>query len=127
MALDAKFTGLDRSGLLTDLADSGAAILSWEQQDETLAYGVVRPGRMAAHLGPVVADSPEGFTSVLDAALDFCQGESLICDLVAAEGGKILLTRGMEPVRHLKRMSRPLLATCLSGPGVWCGAGFELG
>jgi len=127
LALDIGCTGIDRAGLITDLADSGAAIFSWEGQGETLAYGAVRPGRTAAHLGPVVANSLEGFAAVLDQALEFCQGEPLICDAVSADAGKILAARGMEPVRFLKRMTRPLDGTCLSGPGVSCGAGFELG
>jgi len=126
-ALDAGCTGVDRAGLLTDLADSGAAIFRWEEQGETRAYGVVRPGRTAAHLGPVVANSVEGFAAVLDQALEFCQGGPLICDAVSADAEKILAGRGMEPVRFLKRMTRPLEAMCLSGPGLWCGAGFELG
>jgi len=126
-ALDAGCAGVDRTGLLQDLADSGAAVFRWEEQGQTSAYGIVRPGRTAAHLGPVVAKSREGFTAVLDQALAFCRGEPLICDAVSADAGGILANRGMEPVRFLKRMTRPLDARCLSGPGVWCGAGFELG
>ena len=127
LALDASSAGVDRAGLLTDLADSGAAIFRWEEQGETRAYGVVRPGRTAAHLGPVVANSPEGFAAVLDQALEFCQGGPMICDAVSADAETILAARGMEPVRFLKRMTRPLDAMSLAGPGVWCGAGFELG
>jgi len=127
VALDAASVGINRAELLRDLAGSGAAVFRLDEGGATSAYGIVRPGRLASHLGPVVAGSPEGFAAVLDQALAFCQGEPLICDAVCTDAANILASRGLRPARFLKRMTRPLDAGCLAGPEVWCGAGFELG
>ena len=125
--LDARCSGFDRSMLLKDLEASGAVVLSIQGGSGTAAFGILRAGRTAAHLGPVVASSPESFRSILNAAAELCEGKPMVCDALSSKAGKILADFGLHPARFLKRMTLPALPGCLAGDGVWCGAGFELG
>jgi len=126
-SLDARCCGLDRSMLLKDLEASGAVVLSIQEGGGTAAYGILRSGRNAAHLGPVVASSPESFRSILNAAAELCEGKPMVCDALSSKASAILTEFGLRPVRTLKRMTLPAQKGSLTGEGVWCGAGFELG
>jgi len=127
LQLDARCCGVDRSMLLKDMEGSGAVVLSIQEGSSTAAYGVLRAGRNAAHLGPVVASSPEAFRSIMNAASGLCEGKPMLCDALSIEAGKVLADFGLHPARFLKRMTLPAQPGCLAGDGVWCGAGFELG
>lgn len=127
LELDARVCGVNRSLLLKDFQASGAPVFSLEKAGETTAFGILRPGRTASHLGPVVASSGQEFRSILGHAAQLCEGKSMICDALSSKAGEMLADFGLRPVRTLKRMTLPAGEHCLTGEGVWCGAGFELG
>ena len=126
LELDRRCAGIDRSALLRDLGQT-ARMISLEAKGATTAYAVVRPGRSADHVGPVVATDPENFARIFGQAVGMCAGGMVMCDVLNEKAGDVLLSHGLKPVRHLKRMTSPLKDGCLCGDGIWCGAGFELG
>lgn len=126
LRLDARCAAADRGRLLALLAADGT-ILSIEASRGTRGYAAIRPGRTAACIGPVVAESDADFETLMAAAAVELAGRPAICDLLDDGGDAILRGLGMEPARRLARMTMPRLDDCLCGRGVRCGAGFELG
>lgn len=127
LELDARTTGLDRSALLADLAATDGTLLSRNHGGKTTGYAVVRPGRTAFHLGPVVACTDEDLALLLNEISAWLQGREMICDALSEATGSVLRSRGLAPLRHLKRMTLPLSAGCLCGPELRCATGFEWG
>jgi GNAT superfamily N-acetyltransferase len=127
LTLDAEVTGIDRKNLLCDFSMSGADFFSLVESGSTLAYGVLRAGRTACHLGPVVARSAEGFQRILDCASGKNLDTPILCDVLNANAESILAAQGWRSMRALKRMIKPPLAACLCADEIWCAAGFELG
>jgi GNAT superfamily N-acetyltransferase len=124
--LDSRHAGADRGPLLADLAVT-ATLLRLNRGNETVAYAAIRPGRVADFLGPVVAIDDESFASVMREATRSLAGRPVMCDLLDPRGAPVLQSLGLSPARHLVRMTLPRTAGSLCGPGIWCGAGFELG
>jgi len=125
--LDRECAGCDRSALLEDLANSNGRFFHRTVEGRTQAYGVIRPGREAWHLGPIVAKNVEDFQRVLESLFATCIGELVICDVLNPLAGPVLEKQGLSPARDLQRMTLPLRKDCLCGPEIWCGAGFEWG
>lgn len=113
----------DRRELLEDLARGGGRYLWIEKGGNCRGYAVLRPARTAWHLGPVVAHSEMELALLLDAVGEHAGGERVICDVL--QDSQEFRARGLEPCRFLKRMTAPLTYSCLAGPAIWCGAGFE--
>ncbi len=126
LELDARHAGVDRGRLLEDLAAT-ATVVSLSRDGATIAYAAVRPGRVADFLGPVVAADAESFAAIVAAATRPLAGRPLICDLLDPQGEGVLAGLGLAPSRRLARMTLPAAPGCLCGPGIRCGAGFELG
>jgi GNAT superfamily N-acetyltransferase len=126
LELDARHAGVDRGPLLADLATT-ATLVSLERGGETVAYAAIRPGRVADFMGPVVADDGESFAAIVQEATRSLAGRPVMCDLLAPRGAPVLESLGLSPARQLARMTLPRSPGCLCGPGIWCGAGFELG
>ena len=126
LALDARLAGADREPLLVDLATT-ATLLHLERDGETVAYAAIRPGRVADFVGPVVAIDDEAFAAMMQEGARTLAGRTAICDLLDPQGEGVLASLGLAPARHLARMTLPADPGCLCGPGIWCGAGFELG
>ena len=126
LELDARHAGVDRGRLLEDLAAT-ATVVSLSRDGATIAYAAVRPGRVADFLGPVVAADAHGFDEIVAAATRPLAGRPLICDLLDPQGDGVLAGLGLAPARRLARMTLPAAPGCLCGPGIRCGAGFELG
>lgn len=124
---DATLCGADRSALLRDFAQSDATLLFTETDDRLTGYAVLRPGRSAFHLGPVVADTPETFDLLLGEAASRLAGASVLCDVIDPAVSASLERHGLLPLRHLKRMTLPQAPDCLCGPGVRLAVGFEWG
>jgi len=127
LEFDARSTGMDRSALLGDLAATGGTVLSSNRGGKTSGYAVIRPGRTAFHLGPVVARTDEDLALLLNEASAWLQGREMICDALSEATGSVLRSRGLAPQRHLKRMTLPASAGCLCGPELLCATGFEWG
>jgi GNAT superfamily N-acetyltransferase len=123
--LDHRSSGVDRRRLLTCLAaerDVQAFAIEGE------AFAVLRRGRTAAHLGPVVARDEDRAEAVLSAALARGAGDGVIIDVPRGRLASFLPRHGFEPVRRLVRMqTADTPAPLLAGPGVFAACGFELG
>jgi len=127
LELDARCSGMDRSALLADLAASDGTLISSVRDGKTTGFAVIRPGRTASHLGPVVASTGDDLARLLNAASSRLQGGEMICDALSGATGSVLRNRGLVPLRHLKRMTLPATADCLCGPELRCATGFEWG
>lgn len=92
-----------------------------------MAYAAIRPGRVADFVGPVVAADDAAFAAVMREAARTLAGRTAMCDLLDPRGADVLAGLGLAPARHLARMTLPREPGCLCGPGIRCGAGFELG
>ena len=124
--LDARHATVNRADLLADLAAT-ATLVSIDRDGVTAAYAVVRPGRVADMLGPVVAADDASFAMIMAAATAPLAGRPVMCDLLDPRGDEVLAGLGLAPTRRLARMTLPVAPGCLCGPGIRCGAGFELG
>ena len=122
---DHRSCGFDRGELLRDFSRNGARFLRVGEGGRCRGYAVLRPSRTALQLGPVVAQSQTGLLVLVDAAAELAQGRKVICDVL--QGESEWAERGLQPVRSLKRMTRPHAARCLAGPEIWAAAGFEWG
>lgn len=127
LELDRLHTKTDRSHLLKNLCTSSAHIFQCERDGACRGYAILKPSRTAWHLGPVVAETQADFIALLGAVARQVEGETLICDVLNPEADEILTRSGLSPIRNLKRMTLPLVEGCLTGPAIWCGAGFEWG
>jgi GNAT superfamily N-acetyltransferase len=129
-SLDRRATGVDRSQLLRQLSgEPGARCRVVASDAGVSAFGFLRRGRAAYHLGPLVAEHP-------DLADDLCN-----CLLAEATDGPVLIdvprpnpvacvlaAAGFSAVRQLARMTRPASAApVLAGPLVFAASSFELG
>ncbi|MEI6339557.1 MAG: hypothetical protein WCQ57_13390, partial [Verrucomicrobiota bacterium] len=124
---DTLHVGVDRSALLADFEAADGTVLRCEKAGHPSALAVIRPGRTAMHLGPVVAESEADLLTLLSAVAPLVRGQRVICDVLSPEIEGALKKFGLHPSRHLKRMTSPLSKECLCGPAVRCAAGFEFG
>jgi len=100
-ALDRAAFGADRRFLLDDfLARPGAGAFADDD-----AYALLRPGRRAWHIGPVIG-LPEAGARVLDRAIRAAPG-SVVIDLLDAGAAlePMLRARGFRPLRRFQRMA----------------------
>jgi GNAT superfamily N-acetyltransferase len=124
--LDRLSTGIDRTPLLRDLAET-AEILRCEREGATAAFAAIRPGRRAAQIGPLVARTPEDFETLFREISRRLAGRTVVCDVPRGEAALRLQPMGLQPSRRLRRMTLPATKSCLAGEAVWFAAGFEWG
>jgi GNAT superfamily N-acetyltransferase len=128
LACDAK-----RAALLHNLAAGGASVVRRTTQDNRLTgYGLLRPGRRAWHVGPLVAEDPATAASVFDDLIEPTDNgfaEDIIIDVLDGHPFEShLVARGLSVARRLQRMTRPLGETVLMASPLACAVtGFELG
>jgi GNAT superfamily N-acetyltransferase len=117
--------GADRSALLAQLAQLGAASLPGE------GYAMGRPGFSAAYFGPCLANSPASARTLLRWFLADHGEEYIFWDLFPAnrEAVRIAEEFGFAPVRRLVRMvlSNTPARSIPERAEVFAIAGFELG
>jgi GNAT superfamily N-acetyltransferase len=129
LALDRTACGADRSRLLVHLAME-RDVFGWVATDAQGAagYALLRPGRLTAHLGPVVAVDAAHFETLLDAAGLVLGGADVIVDAPRSdETGAVLSARGLAVRRRLTRMTFRSPQRLLLGPGIRAATSFELG
>jgi GNAT superfamily N-acetyltransferase len=124
VAFDASRCGLDRSSLLAHLRgrEPDGAFVARTGDGRVVGYVLGRRGRLARHIGPLVADTPEIARALLARVLpggrvfiDLFDGQNEIAAWLAALGFTAQrpftrMHRGAEPPPH----SRSLL--CAAGP-----------
>jgi GNAT superfamily N-acetyltransferase len=117
--------GADRSSLLAQLAELGAASLPGE------GYAMGRPGFSAAYFGPCLANSPASARTLLRWFLADHGEEYIFWDLFPAnrEAVRIAQEFGFAPVRRLVRMvlSHTPARSIPDRAEIFAIAGFELG
>lgn len=128
--LDSTATGIDRSALLRYfLAEDGVGVYGARQPAVAglAGYVVVRPGREAFHVGPLVATNVEVREALLAAASRHAAGRTVLLDAVREEERSSWLSAsGLSVARTLQRMTRPARPV-MAGPAVVAAAAFEWG
>ena len=130
--LDRLACGAKRAALLHNLAAGGAAIVHRTRDERLTGYGLLRPGRRAWHVGPLVADDPASAATLLDELIepsDNGVAEDVIVDVLDGHPFEShLARRGFSVARRLQRMTRPRSETILMATPLACAVtGFELG
>lgn len=109
VSLDRTLCGQDRRSLLEHLFHEDRTVVLMHEEGNS--YGVLRPGRLAWHLGPMVVQEHTHAAELIAAAADVLRGSELVIDSVEKSGyGRVFLAAGLEPRRRLVRMtySRPV-------------------
>jgi GNAT superfamily N-acetyltransferase len=115
----------DRTPLLNALrSEPGAHVFASGVAGHS-GYCIRRPGRTAAHLGPMTALDPESFTDLLLAALP--DDEAAIADAWDPRVIPLLEVQGFRIVRTLTRMYRPAAPAPMRPEALQLAAAFELG
>jgi GNAT superfamily N-acetyltransferase len=127
--LDREACGIDRTALLRHLRkDEETAAWAVFDDDQPSAWAFLRRGRLASHLGPVVAATPDGFRTLLAAAARELEGTPVLVDAFREEGTPELLAEaGLAIQRRLTRMTWKRPQKLLMGPGVRAATAFEWG
>jgi GNAT superfamily N-acetyltransferase len=128
VAVDRLACGVDREALLRQIVGEAESRVTMMRS----AFALVRPGRCAWHLGPVIANDSNEVERLLNRLIgDMNQlpTADVIVDVVGGSAMELLLARrGFAIVRRLKRMRRPAgEGTLLWGDQVYAASGFELG
>jgi GNAT superfamily N-acetyltransferase len=121
LEIDREALGVDRSALLRHLAaEPGVNLLACDD-----GYAVLRPGRTAAHLGPVVATDP---APLLSAAGRLLRGAPVIVDVPRRpELEKAFAAHGLTALRRLVRMTWGTPTPALLRPRAIAAVAFEWG
>lgn len=118
-AFDESAFGVNRQPWLDCLAADSTVI------SRSDGYGMLRPGRLATYLGPVVATSPETAAEIIS-VLNESVATQIFWDIPGPNHGAVTLAEGLgfQPVRPLTRMwlgeklieSDPLMQFALASP-----------
>jgi len=123
--------GVDRERLLRQLCSESQTRVATTPGCK--AFALLRPGRLAWHLGPVVAPDADAASSLLDRLIGDASkspAADIIVDIIAdSPMVSVLAQRGFAITRRLKRMRHPAASDgkLLWGPRVYAVTGFELG
>jgi GNAT superfamily N-acetyltransferase len=129
---DRRASGVDRGALLRDIDADTETLLACVGEKEMRGYGMLRPGRTAWHIGPLVATDQATASDVLDQLIgkpNQPPRETAVIDVIEGSAMEALLRdRGFAISRQLTRMCKPASRRPpLAGPSVYAAAGFELG
>lgn len=114
LRLDREVFGASRAGLLDRLA-AEAPELAWIRREEGAlrGYALGRPGHVRQHIGPIVADTADTATRLLDAGLAAVGDGPVLVDAPDAQTAfrEALVARGFTAERPFLRMSRGVLGS----------------
>ncbi len=128
--LDRWATTVDRSALLRAMShEPGVRLRVIERSERLEGFGFARRGRVADHVGPVVAKSLDAATELTCA---LCDEQHAFIDVPARPNNDgfsaWLKDSGLCVLRRLTRMARPACdESLLVGPRVYATAALELG
>ena len=132
LELDRRACGVDRSALLRAMSlEPGVRLRVIELSERLQGFGFARPGRVAGHVGPVVAKTPE---TAAELTCALCDERQVFIDVIDAPENagfaRWLSDAGLTVLRRLTRMAkpaRPEREPLLAGPLVYATAALELG
>lgn len=117
---DREACGVERSSLLRGLGRA------WRVGEQ--AWACLRPGRLAWHLGPIVADTTASFAALLGEVARALRGAPVLVDAFRTSDNTALLGQGgLSVVRRLTRMTRGRPQRLLMGTSVRAATAFEWG
>ncbi len=104
--LDAAAFGVSRAALLTELIQQSLRALVYPAQGNVAAFGLLRPGRNADYLGPLLCSSAEACRALAEALLPSAGTRSIFWDVPDQNEAakKTAQALGFAPVRILTRM-----------------------
>jgi GNAT superfamily N-acetyltransferase len=128
LSIDRRACGVDRERLLRRIAGEAESRVAMVAD----GYALVRPGRLAWHLGPVIADDLHQTAALVNQLIGDGRQPATADVIVDVVGGSpmesLLAQRGFAIARRLKRMRRPAGGgKLLWGDRVYAASGFELG
>jgi hypothetical protein len=121
--------GVDRGPLLRRLLGE-AGVRAWraERDGATVGYGVLRPGRTRAHLGPLVTDDAGALGALLRAAASWTGGAPVFVDAVRRDAAREAFeAAGLHVARRLTRMTRLEAVPLLAAEPLRAAVGLEWG
>jgi GNAT superfamily N-acetyltransferase len=130
LELDRRACGVNRSALLRAMSrEPGVRLRVIELSERLQGFGFARPGRVAGHVGPVVAKTPETATEL---ACALCDEQHVFIDVIdrpeSERFSRWLNDSGFSVLRRLTRMAKPARPEpLLAGPLVYATAALELG
>lgn len=130
-SVDRQACSVDRSRLLDRLAQERGVRsfrISKSGTNTVRGFGIVRPGREAFHIGPVVASDGDAFASLLREVERTIGKSPVVIDLfIDDEVMDVARDANLEEQRTLTRMTYEEPHRVLQGDHVVAAAGFELG
>jgi GNAT superfamily N-acetyltransferase len=124
-ALDRKACGADRSRLLRHLRED-PAVTGFTVPGE--GYAILSPGRLHAHLGPIVASDDAVFSRLLSGAARALRGAEVVVDAIRTPAtSRVLEAHGLRIVRELTRMTLTRPQALLMGPAARAAVSFTWG
>ena len=128
-AWDRARAGVDRGRLLRRLLGE-AGVRAWraERDGATVGYGVLRPGRTRAQLGPLVTDDDGALGALLRAAASWTGDAPVFVDAVRRDASRAAFeAAGLHVARRLTRMTRFEAVPLLAGEPFRAAVGLEWG
>lgn len=123
--LDREACGADRSELLGHMLEDPAVAAFWVPGE---GHAFLSPGRLHAHLGPVVAGTEAAYGALLSQAARLLRGAEVVIDaLRTPASSSILEARGLRIARELTRMTMTAPRPLLMGPSVRAAVSFTWG
>ena len=127
--LDAAAFGVARGRMLSMLAAQSDTHVRTDGAGQVTGYGMLRPGRRASYLGPVVAADESAGTAIADRLLGGTPGRPVYWDIPEANRAAVRVARryGMSRQRTLTRMYLGRNARPGSPSAQWAIAAPEIG
>ncbi len=123
--LDRQACGVDRSRLLRRMIED-PAVLGYRAPGE--GFAILAPGRLHAHLGPIVAADDAVFARLLSRAARLLQGAEVVVDALRTPStSTILAAHGLRVVRELTRMTWSRPQQLLMSPAARAAVSFTWG
>jgi len=129
LQLDRGAFGVNRERMLQALAAQSEAVLHRTPDGKLDGYGMLRPGRNAFYLGPIVATSDHAGEAIARALLHRARGQRVFWDAPDATAGAVALAKelGFTQQRVLTRMHLGENNSPGTPGNVWALAAPEIG
>lgn len=127
---DRAVCGVDRGAVIGHLQaepDTRSVAAVDRRSGDCRGYAIVRPGRDAHQIGPLIATDGSALTALLAGIADRVDPPSVVVDVLDAGAAPALRAAGLAPEWELVRMRHDARTNCLVGDGVVGAVGLEFG